>query len=758
MDYLRSLGSAAASSILHKSGLTLPFSLGERIGDLGIWTLHDATRREDGSPATVFTFDASQHRNALPLAKNAVRKLRTLRHPDVLKFLDAVETDSNIYIVTERVRPLAKAMSNWATKSDKERQEWLVWGLHRISVALAFINESAASTHGAIRVDSVLISPSGEWKLGGFELLSNPKDDAAVLYNMGSLLPDANVYCSPEVRKASYTVLKDHDPAVADAYALGILINSVFNPTFPVPPTTQPPHPQIPANARGSIPAPIFAHYKRLLNPSPKVRLTPKGFLELGMDEATGFFARNPLVRVCDGLDNFAVASDADKNELVRTLRESMNSFPQEFNAHRVLPSLVSALEFGGANAAALLPLVLAIGKLEPPESKDARWLAAVVKLFASADRGTRMALLEHMPEYADRLDQRTVAEKIWPHLQTGFADTVAVIREATVRSVILISAKLGDRILNNDLLRHLAKAQLDPEPSIRTNTCILLGRLAPTLGYNTKRKVLVPAFARATKDQFVHARVAGVKAFAAAVDAGCFDIEAVAERVLPAVAACLVDKEKLVRDEAFTAVAAFIKRLEAHAATMPETVLQPEGAPAVGATAYSSGPSTTSEALVNSATGAAGALAGWAISSLGKKLAAGDLVSAMETASALVASPPLDRPMSAPPPPASSSSGSGLNGSVSAVKPPLASPALSTVSAFAGNGAPRPSKAKGLQLGASKKPAASLAAQIAAAEDDDPVDDGAIEDAWGGDLMDVQADQDDWSECHSRAALFPRS
>jgi len=54
--------------------------------------------------------------------------------------------------------------------------------LTRSQVALAFINDSASSTHGAIRVDSVLITPSGEWKLGGFDLLSNPTDDAAVLY------------------------------------------------------------------------------------------------------------------------------------------------------------------------------------------------------------------------------------------------------------------------------------------------------------------------------------------------------------------------------------------------------------------------------------------------------------------------------------------------------------------------------------------------------------------------------------------------
>lgn len=53
------------------------------------------------------------------------------------------------------------------------------------------------------------------------------------------------------------------------------------------------------------------------------------------------------------------------------------------------------------------------------------------------------MALLEHLPEYADKLDNKTVADKIWPHLQTGFTDTVAVIREATVKSVGLLYPKV---------------------------------------------------------------------------------------------------------------------------------------------------------------------------------------------------------------------------------------------------------------------------------------------------------------------------
>ena len=37
------------------------------------------------------------------MARNAVKKLRTLRHPGVIKVLDTVETETYIYIATERL-------------------------------------------------------------------------------------------------------------------------------------------------------------------------------------------------------------------------------------------------------------------------------------------------------------------------------------------------------------------------------------------------------------------------------------------------------------------------------------------------------------------------------------------------------------------------------------------------------------------------------------------------------------------------------
>jgi len=45
-----------------------------------------------------------------------------------------------------------------------------------------FINDEASSVHGNLKVASIYTSESGEWKLGGFEVLSNVKDDDAVIY------------------------------------------------------------------------------------------------------------------------------------------------------------------------------------------------------------------------------------------------------------------------------------------------------------------------------------------------------------------------------------------------------------------------------------------------------------------------------------------------------------------------------------------------------------------------------------------------
>lgn len=47
---------------------------------------------------------------------------------------------------------------------------------------IKFINDDASSIHGSLKVSSIYTSESGEWKLGGFEVLSSVKDDEALIY------------------------------------------------------------------------------------------------------------------------------------------------------------------------------------------------------------------------------------------------------------------------------------------------------------------------------------------------------------------------------------------------------------------------------------------------------------------------------------------------------------------------------------------------------------------------------------------------
>ncbi|KAG2063069.1 hypothetical protein BDR04DRAFT_1146361 [Suillus decipiens] len=351
--------------------------------------------------------------------------------------------------------------------------------------------------------------------------------------------------------------------AAADGYTLGLLLHAVFNPTHPPPPTAQPPHPPPQVSSRGAIPSSVLQSFKKILNPNSR--------MEKGMDF----------------LHKIDSSSESDKASILRALKESASSFPPEFISYQILPCLASALKFGGTSAATIVPLVLQFGKSVAPDDYGLVTAAPLVKLFVSADCGTRIALLDSLPDFAEKLDKKTVVDKIWPNL-------------------------LSDRILNSDLLRHLARLQSDPETSIRTNTRIPIGRLGPSLGYNANMTL---------KDSFAHARMAGIMAFM--VTAECFEIDDVAGKVVSAAVGATLDTEKLIRDQAFKAVKLFVKRLEARASTAPETASTEDGGddlPTRLPGAY------TQASLVSSATGAAAALTGWAVSSLGKKLAPADM------------------------------------------------------------------------------------------------------------------------------------
>ena len=187
------------------------------------------------------------------------------------------------------------------------------------------------------------------------------------------------------------------------------------------------------------------------------------------------------------------------------------------------------------------------------------------------------------------------------------------VVREQTVKAVLTIISKLSDRTINGELLKYLAKTSNDEQPGIRTNTTICLGKISKNLGVSNRSKVLIAAFTRSLRDPFVHARNAALMALAVTSDA--FNEDDVANRVLPSLCPCLVDKEKLVRDQANKTMDLYLQRIRKFASSMPDTVLPPPST--VDASAQPAPRMSTPQSSEGSS------WTGWAISSFTNKVSA---------------------------------------------------------------------------------------------------------------------------------------
>ena len=622
MDFLKS---AVASAIAKSS--SFPYTILDPISlDRGtsIWTLNNAITKSDNSPCSLFTFDVASSRSFLPLARNAARKLRTLRHPGVIKVLDVIENETHIYIATERVTPLS-----WHISRESLSEETIKWGLYSIARTLGFINGDASSVHGNIRAGSVYTSDSGEWKLAGFEVLSSMNDDQAMIYNYGSLVPESNRYAPPEVASGGgWSVIKKNPLSAPDSFGLGTLVYEAFNGSFVGSDRLGQP---------GKIPANMVAPYKRLVNNNPKLRLSAQHFVEQG--RKSGGFFETPLIQITEGADSLGLKTEDERNQFLNELEELTDDFPEEFFKVKILPELLKSVEFGGGGPK-VFGAIIKIGSKMSDEEWEAKLLPVVLRLFASPDRAMRVCLLDNLTAMIDRIPQRDVNGKIFPMMVTGFTDTAPVVREQTVKAVLTVITKLSDRTINGELLRYLAKTSNDEQPGIRTNTTICLGKIARNLGVGSRSKVLIAAFTRSLRDPFVHARNAALLALTATTDV--FSEEDCATKILPALCASLIDKEKFVRDTANKAFDTYTTKVRKHADTMPETAAPPT------ADGQAARPGTP--ARIGNQNDASG-WAGWAISSFTNKIstAKGEMNSAPTIPVNGSTNPPLTQTKSLP-------------------------------------------------------------------------------------------------------------
>uniref|UniRef100_A0A8C0ZX11 N-terminal kinase-like protein n=1 Tax=Castor canadensis TaxID=51338 RepID=A0A8C0ZX11_CASCN len=460
----------------------------------GPWVLHRGRKKATGSPVSIFVYDVKPGaEEQTQVAKAAFKRLKTLRHPNILAYIDGLETEKCLHVVTEAVTPLGMYLKERVEAGGLKEQE-LSWGLHQIVKALSFLVNDCSLIHNNICMAAVFVDRAGEWKLGGLDYMYSAQGNGGAPPNKG--IPELEQYDPPELADNSGRAVREKWSA--DMWRLGCLIWEVFNGPLPRAAALRNP---------GKIPKSLVPHYCELVGANPKLRPNPARFLQ--NCQAPGGFMNNRFVETNLFLEEIQIKEPVEKQKFFQELSKSLDSFPEDFCRHKVLPQLLTAFEFGSAGAVVLTPL-FKVGKFLSAEEYQQKIIPVVVKMFSSTDRAMRIRLLQQMEQFIQYLDEPTVNTQIFPHVVHGFLDTNPAIREQTVK---------------------------------------------------TRHRVLTSAFSRATKDPFPPSRAAGVLGFAATHN--LYSMNDCAHKILPVLCSLTLDPEKSVRDQAFKAIRSFLSKLE---------------------------------------------------------------------------------------------------------------------------------------------------------------------------------------------------
>ena len=115
-----------------------------------------------------------------------------------------------------------------------------------------------------------------------------------------------------------------------------------------------------------------------------------------------------------------------------------MSKYPSGFLHNKVLPEMLKSFEFGGGGTK-VFSIILSISERLSDDDFEKDVQPVIVRMFMSQERPIRMCLLENLNKIIDRLNAKVVNDKIFPNLVTGFIDIVPVIREQTVRAVLVV-------------------------------------------------------------------------------------------------------------------------------------------------------------------------------------------------------------------------------------------------------------------------------------------------------------------------------
>lgn len=580
------------------TGSSIPYTIKDKVVDpltspadsRSIWTVYDGVNpKNDNAPVTIFEFNLKDPVNIqndyVSLARNCFKKLKLIKHPGIISVLDFIENDNFLYIITEQVAPLKNYLEKNVNLVSEDAK---LFGIYSIGQSLLFINMKCQCLHGNLDVNNaVFVSSSGDWKLFGFELLTNlTSDPDQPIYRNSGKLPGFSNHVPDDVVNQGVESIRQF-PIKFDSYRYGVFIYKVlslgvtFNNNVSQLDLVAP---------NNKIPKQLAVHYKRLVSNKPNLRTSIEKFLS----DTDSFFTNNKIIQFNMQLEEIKFKNDEEKREFFKHglsmyLSDTSDDlqFPPGLLDHKLLPELVSQFNMLSKispsinstpeehqqkqeTISVILHYILKFGPTLPAELFNKTIKPIIFKTFGLADRTIRLNLLTHLPSYSTYLTESDVQLKIFYDMISGFQDTNFMIRETTLKSITAIIDKVSVKQVNQDLLKVLAKSQMDPKPSIRTNTLILIIKISDKIYKSSRNNVLITALSKSLRDSFTPCKMMALSGFEQLIDG--FSLDEICGKILGHLAVALMDnKSYKVRVEAKRVFNLYLQSVETHSAALPQ-------------------------------------------------------------------------------------------------------------------------------------------------------------------------------------------
>lgn len=319
----------------------------------GCWHVYDAKNRSTKERVSVWVVDKKSVQDALSSqgirprsaliaqvlehAQRGATNLTKLRHPAILKVVEALETSrSSLSFVTERVQTTLSLLMK--TESDDFNELMIVRGFSTLCSGMEFLHNQVGYVHMNLCPETVLIDGKGDWKIAGLEFIElfpehNPGD--FFLPNVDPRLPawmiPAIDYLSPELI-ISHTILPAND-----MWSVACLLYAVYN--HGKPPLATRNNPNTYKEELQRLKRRLMAaHFPNNLQPlivslfaeDPNERLTLASF------QQSEFF-QNPLIKALASMDMFPTIPPPEKISYLKHLITLIPQFPKQVRQQKVL-------------------------------------------------------------------------------------------------------------------------------------------------------------------------------------------------------------------------------------------------------------------------------------------------------------------------------------------------------------------------------------------------------------------------------------